>query len=88
MAVSVGDTQQIETALKAEVDALKNELVQVRAELAQNAQAHAAGVPAIANELVQLETELSQSAMTNAGLERRMSEFTESPKAAHHTPQN
>ena len=56
MVVSVENLQQLEAALKAEVDALKNELVQVRTELAQNLQAHAAG----ANEL-QLKAELNNN---------------------------
>ena len=84
MAVSVESMQQLEAALKAEVDNLRSEVIQVRAELAQNLQAHAAGVPVtITNELTQIRAELSQSAMTNAGLERRMSELTESSKTAY-----
>ena len=89
MAVSVESVQRLEAALRAEVDNLKAELVQVRAELAQNLQAHAAGVPiAIANEIVQIRAELSQSAMTNAGLERRMSEPTAASKATYYALQN
>ena len=89
MAVSVESMQQLEAALKAEVDGLKAELVQVRAELAQNLQAHAAGVPvAITNEITQLKAELAQSAMTNTGLERRMFESTVASKAAFDALQN
>ena len=89
MATSVENMQQSETALKAELDARKSELVQVRAELAQTLQAHAAGVSiTTANELAQLKAEFSQSAMTNAGLERRMSEFIVSSKAVYDALQN
>ena len=45
MVVSVKNMQQLEAASKTDVESLKSELVQVRAELAQNLQAHAAGVP-------------------------------------------
>ena len=89
MAASVENMQQLETAFRTEVENLKAELVQIRAELAQNLQAHAAGVPVtITNELAQLRAELSQSAMTNAGLERRMSEFTRSFKTVYDELQN
>ena len=70
MAASVESMQQLEAALKAEVNGLKAELVQVRPELAQNLQAHAAGVPiTIANEITQIRAELAQSAMANTGME-------------------